>query len=362
MVGLCCMASVIRRHGHDDAAAVAVTIRPDTRPDADDGAAADAPAAEAAPSPARSAPPRPAVAVAEAAPADPADEVDTHLTTGSIAPGSALHRPNPAAYADAAKAGPGLVVTGLEAINYLAGNTLRRDTPGQAPRFSYFASRGLMGEGDERSFTARRWERERPELCETGPAGETLCRSVSILLDGKYEFPGARLGTVTLGAVDGAGPTTAALIKGNAIHFPEHIPLLDSTVDVAAAPAAAGEASARPKGGDPFDAIVGHAAAATSEGGAKARQLVYYGRDNRRLELQPIQLGDAKAVQVTMGHWRMTKANLCQSRQLGEAAQTCFKVEAQAGGVLRLSPSGKTGEAQTLAPLPETGARDIAQD
>jgi len=361
MVGLCCMASVIRRHGHDDGAAVAVTIRPDTRPDTDQGSAAEASVAEAS-TPAPRAPARPAVAIAEAAPADAADEIDTELTTGSIAPGSALHRPNPAAYADAAKASPGLVVTGAEAINYLAGNTLRREAPGQAPRFAYFASRGVMGEGDERSFTARRWERERPELCETGPAGETLCRSVSILLDGKYEFPGARLGTVTLGAVDGSGPTTAALIKGNAIHFPEHIPLLDSSVDVADAPPAAGDVPARPKGGDPFDAIVGRAAAATSEAGAKARQLVYYGRDNRRLELQPVQLGDAKGVQVTMGHWRMTKANLCQSRQMGEAAQTCFKVEAQAGGTLRLSPSGKTGEAQTLAPLPETSAREVAQD
>ena len=43
--------------------------------------------------------------------------------------------------------------------------------PGEPLRFTYFASRGVMGEGDERGFTARRWDRERPELCEAGPAG-----------------------------------------------------------------------------------------------------------------------------------------------------------------------------------------------
>lgn len=351
MVGLSCMVSVFRDHGRHDGEAVAVTIPPAREPAEPPGA----------PPPAAAVPP--AAAAPAMQPATSAEEVDTSLTTGSIAPGSALHVPNPAAYADAAKAGSALVVTGAEAINYLAGNTLRREGPGEPVHFTYFASRGVMGEGDEHGFTARRWDRENPELCEAGPGGGALCRSVSILLDGKYEFPGARLGTVTLGAAGGLGPVTAVLVKGNAVHFPEHIPLLDSSLaipspgEVAPEPASAGRARA----GDPLDALLGHPLALSAADGARDRPILYYARDNRRLELRQIQEGQGKAVAVTVGHWRSAKGNLCQSRA-GEAAQSCFRVEPAAGGALRLLPAGKGGEPETLVPLPETGAREVAQD
>ncbi|RYB03014.1 hypothetical protein D3272_18230 [Lichenibacterium ramalinae] len=351
MVGLCCVVSVLRDQGRQDGAAVAVTIAP-----------AEAPAQGSEPAPAPARPPQEparAAAATAAAPAAPAADVDTELPTGSIAPGSALHVPNPAAYADAARAGSSLVVTGAEAINYLAGNTLRRETPGEPLHFTYFASRGVMGEGDERGFTARRWSRENPELCEAGPGGGTLCRSVTILLDGKYEFPGARLGTVTLGAAGGTAPTTAVLVKGNAVHFPEHIPLLDSSVGLAEDGASA---PARARAGDPVEALVGRPAAVTGEGDARDRLIVFYAKDNRRLELRQVQEGDGKAVEVKMGHWRAAKGNLCQSRLAGDAAQSCFKVEQLAGGAVRLVPAGKTGEAETLTPLTETGARVVAQD
>ena len=333
VIGLGCIGSVVWAHPDAAPATVAVAVARN--------AGTPAPAAPAAPA---------RVALASA-------EVDTALPTGSIEPGSALHRPNPAAYADA-KLGAAPVVTGEEAINYLAGNTLRREGPGEPLHFTYFASRGLTGEGDERGFTARRWDRERPEFCEAGRGGATLCRSVSILLDGKYEFPGARLGTVTLGAAGGAPAVTAVLVKGNAIRFPEHIPFLDSTVDVAGTDAATGA----PRGGNAVEALVDHPVAAIAEGaGARDRQIVLYAKDNRRLELQQVQVGDGKAVQVTVGHWRAAKAGLCQTRATGTAAQSCFTVDAAAGG-LRLRPAGKVGEAQTLTLLPETGAREIAQD
>lgn len=303
---------------------------------------------------------KPAAAVPAARPVVAEADIDTDLTTGSIQPGSAVHVPNPAAYKGAPKMGDPVTVAGAEAINYLAGNTLRREGPGEPLHFTYFASRGLMGEGDERGFTARRWDRERPELCEAGRDGAPVCRSVSILLDGKYEFPGARLGTVTLGAAGGAPAVTAVLVKGNAIHFPEHIPFLDSTVDVATTDEPA--AGVRPAAGDPAEALAGHPVAVVADGaGTRARQIVYYAKDNRRLELQQVQVGDGKAVQVTVGHWHTAKASLCQTRVTGTAAQTCFKMEAAAAG-MRLVPAGRAGDAQTLTPLPETGAREIAQD
>ena len=343
VIGLGCIGSVVWGHGGDAGGAVAVAEAGKLPP-------SDAkPAPAAAPTPA--APPARPVAVAA--------EVDTTLPTGSIAPGSAVHLPNPAAYKDAPRMGDPVTVAGLEAINYLAGNTLRREGPGEPLHFTYFASRGVMGEGDEGGFTARRWDRERPELCETGRDGAPLCRSVTILLDGKYEFPGARLGTVTLGAAGGAPAFTAVLVKGNAIHFPEHIPFLDSTVEVTAG---AGDAAVdTAKGGDPVETLIGHAVAVVADkAGPRDRQIVYYAKDNRRLELRQVQVGDGKVVQVTVGHWRTAKASLCQTRTPG-AAQSCFKVAAAPNGA-RLVPAGKTGEAQTLTLLPESGARDVAQD
>jgi hypothetical protein len=341
-VGLTCIVHGLGGHGHSDAAAVAMAIPPAP------------PAAEPPPRrPPLAVPPAPEPAAAAAA------AVDTSLATGSIPPGPALHVPNPAAYAEA-KTGTPPTVTGLEAINYLAGNTLRREGPGEPLHFTHFSSRGVMADGDEHSFTARRWQRETPELCETGSAGDTLCRSVTIVLDGKYEYPGARLGTVTLGAVGGSGPTTAELVKGNSLHVPDHIPLLDS--DVAGEDPAATVMRAPPKGGDGFDALVGQAVGLVPDGDAKSRQIVFYTRDNRRLELQPIQSGDGRAVQVTVGHWRSAKGTLCQSRLLGEGAQTCFKVEPLAGRALHLVPVGKTGSAETLTALPETDVREVAQE
>ncbi len=340
VIGLGCIVGVVSRHrdagGSVAATEASVLPRPEAKPTL---AVASSLVAPSAP------------------PASAGEEVDATLPTGSIAPGSAVHVPNPAAYRNAPKMGDPVTVTGAEAINYLAGNTLRREGPGEALHFTYFASRGLMGDGDEGAFTARHWDRERPELCETGRDGAPLCRSVSILLDGKYEFPGARLGTVTLGAAGDAPAVTAALVKGNALHFPEHIPFLDSTVVAGDEVAASGEA----KGGDPSEALVGRSVAVVADGaGARARQVVYYARDNRRLELQQVQSGDGKAVQVTVGHWRTAKANLCQTRATA-SAQTCFRVEAATSG-LRLVPAGKAGEAQTLTLLPETGAREVAQD
>lgn len=344
MVGLGCIISVMRGH-RDDTGAI-VTIADAGKP----SPVETAPVPAVTPQP--SAPlPRPAIV---------ASEVDTTLPTGSIAPGSAVHLPNPAAYKDAPKMGDPVTVTGREAINYLAGNTLQREGPGDLPALTYFASRGLMGEGDERGFTAHRWDRDRPELCQSGRDGAPLCRSVSILLDGKYEYPGARLGTVTLGAAGGTPAVTAALVKGNALHFPEHIPFLDSTVEIV--PGDEGPAGEKPKGGDPAEALVGRTVAAAADASAAhGRQIVYFAADNRRLELQQVQVGDGKAVQVTVGHWHIAKGILCQIRVTGAAPQSCSKVEAAANG-LRLLPSAKAGEVQTLTLLSETGAREIAQD
>ena len=334
MVGLCWVGSMVGGHGGSAA--------PEPPPRAP---ATGAPAAGA-----------PAVAPVAAAPA--AANVDTLLPTGSIAPGSALHVPNPAAYADAAKAGSSLILTGAEAINYLAGNTLRREGPGEPLHFTYFASRGVMGDGDERVFTARRWDRERPDLCELGRDGAVLCRSVTIMLDGKYEVPGARLGTVTLGAADGVGPSTAVLVKGDSIRFPEHIPLLDSAVDVAATP----PAPSTGRSADPVGEVVGRPALAVAEADPRRRQVVFYAKDNRRLELQQVQAGDGVAVRVTVGRWRTAKAGLCETRVIGDAAQSCFKPEPAADGAVRLTPVGRSGEVVSLRPLPEAGARDVAQD
>lgn len=326
MVGLCCVGSMVRGHGGGAAA----TMAPE--------------------------PPRRTAEAAATPPAPGPAEVDTDLPTGSLPTSPALRVPNPAAYAEAARAGSPLVLTGAEAINYLAGNTLRREGPGEPLHLTYFAARGVMGDGDERGFTARRWDRERPELCEDGRDGAALCRGVTIQLDGKFESPGARIGTVTLGAAGGAGPSTAVLVSGNGLRMPEHIPFLDSAVDLSAAAAPA------PRGADPLGEIVGHPALSMSEADPRRRQVVLYAKDNRRLALQQVQAGDGRAVRVTVGHWRSAKGGLCETRGPGESGQLCFKPEMAADGTVRLAPAGRSGEAASLRPLPETGSREVAGD
>lgn len=352
-IGLGCAGSVLRGHGPDAGARMRITA---ARP--------------AAPQDAAVAPARTAAAAIPAKDRDAAAAgIDTSLPTGSIGAGAsgdgpALRAPNPAAYADAARAGSSLVLTGAEAINYLTNNTMRREGPGEPLHFTYFASRGVMGDGSERGFTARRWDRERPDLCEAGPDGAQACRSVTILLDAKSELQGARLGTVTFGPADPSAPGgggTAVLVEGNVMHFPEHLPTLDSAVDASARAPAPGPAPAA-KGLAAFDNLVGHPAALA--GDAPGRRIVFYARDNRRLELEPVEPGPGggRAVKVTVGHWRLAKDAVCQTRLLGDAGQSCFKPEPLPGGDVRLVPVGRAGDAQSLTPLPETGARDIAQD
>ncbi len=284
--------------------------------------------------------------------------IDTSLPTGSIDRGSALRAPNPAAYADAAKDGSSLRLTGAEAVNYLAGNTLRREGPGEPLHFTYFASRGLQGEGSERGFVARAWNRNGSDLCDTGPDGAVACRPIAIQLDATSELAGGKLGIVTIG-----GSATAVLIKGNVLKFPEHIPFLDSDVS-ARAETGQEAAGVVGKGAAAWNGIVGHAASVVGEAADAARHIVYYAKDNRMLDLQQIDGGPARgvAVKVVVGHWRTSKALLCQTRVIGDAAQTCFKPEAIGDGSVRLVPSGKGGDAQLVNVLTETGARTVAQD
>jgi len=156
---------------------------------------------------------------------------------------------------------------------------------------------------------------------------------------------------------------TAVLIKGNILRFPEHIPFLDSDVS-ARADTGREAAGAGGKGSAAWSGIVGHAASVAGEAADTARHVVYYARDNRMLELQPIDGGPTrgKAVKVTVGHWRTSKSLVCQTRVIGDAAQSCFKPEAVGDGSVRLVPAGKGGDAQLVNVLTETGARTVAQD
>ena len=313
-------------------------------------AAADkaSPVAAAAVSPPPAAPAKaqtgPDLAIAEA------EGIDDSLPTGSIEPGSALHRPNPAAYGDAAKQGSSLILTGIEAINYLAGNTLRREGPGEPMHFTYFASRGVMADGSEREFVARTWDRSRADLCEAGADGAPVCRPVEILLDAKQELQGGRLGSVRIGSV------TAELIKGNTLRVPAYIPFIDSAITLDATAPAPDAATAGWAG------LVDHTAAITSETGA-GRRFVYYGADNRRLDVQPIETGAdiGRAVKISVGHWRLSKATLCETGS-GAAAQACFKPQSIAGGAVRLVPVAKGGQALRAVALPEARARTVAED
>ncbi len=275
--------------------------------------------------------------------------IDRSITTGAIGHDSALRKPNPLAYADGKTSAPP-TLAGVEAVNYLTGNTLKREEPGKPAHYTYFASRGVQGDGNERSFVASAWDRNRPDLCEVAADGTPDCRPLTITLDGQYEFPGAKLGTVSIGG------STLTLLKGNVAKFPDHVPFLDEVP--------AGAALPPPKGGAAgatalWAGFVGRLVSVESDDVPGAdRRILYYAGDNRVLDVRPT-AGDAAhqaAVSVTVGHWHASKTGICQTRTIGDVAQSCFKPEASGPDSLRLVPIGKGGKTQRLTVLTEAAA------
>ena len=279
--------------------------------------------------------------------------IDRSIATGAIGHDSALRKPNPLAYADGKTSGPP-TLTGVEAVNYLTGNTLKREEPGKPARFTYFAARGVEGDGNERNFVASAWDRNRPDLCDVAADGTPNCRPLTITLDGQYEFPGAKLGTVSIGGA------TATLLKGNVAKFPDHVPFLDEPPERAAV------ASVKAAAAGPlalWAGFVGRLVSVESDDSLGAdRRILYYAEDNRVLDVRPT-AGNAAhqaAVAVTVGHWHASKTGICQTRTIGDAAQSCFKPEASGLDNLRLVPIGKGAKAQRLTVLTETSAPQTA--
>lgn len=293
--------------------------------------------------------PHPVAAAAERAEAG----IDRSITTGAIGHDSALRKPNPLAYADGNTSGPP-TLAGVEAINYLTGNTLKREEPGKPAHYTYFASRGVQGDGNERSFVASAWDRNRPDLCEIAGDGTPNCLPLTITLDGQYEFPGAKLGTASIGGA------TLTLLKGNVAKFPDHVPFIDEAQGGTAMPPSKGGAAGAPA---LWAGFVGRLVTVESDDVPGAdRRILYYAEDNRVLDVRPT-AGDAThqaAVSVTVGHWRASKSGICQTRTIGDTAQSCFKPEASGLDGLRLVPIGKGGKAQRLTVLTEAAALPTA--
>ena len=141
------------------------------------------------------------------------------------------------------------------------------------------------------------------------------------------------------------------------LRIPQHIPFIDSTVALDGAAAAADATKPGVAG------LVDHTAAVTTDAGA-GRHFVYYGADNRMLDVQPIEtsLSGGRAVKVAVGHWKLSKTTLCESGAATGPAQLCFKPEPAGQGAVRLVPVAKGGQALRAVLLPETSARAVAED
>ena len=231
---------------------------------------------------------------------------------------------------------------------------MKREEPGKPARYTYFASRGVQGDGNERSFVASAWDRNRPDLCEIAADGTPTCRPLTITLDGQYEFPGAKLGTVSIGGAD------ATLLKGNVAKFPDHVPFLDEASESAPAPPAK-TGSTGPLA--LWAGLVGRLVSVSSDDGSGAdRRILYYAGDNRVLEVRSSP-GDAEhqaAISVTVGHWHASKTGICQTRSIGDTAQACFKPEAAGLDSVRLIPIGKGAKPQRVTLLSAASAPQTA--
>ena len=280
--------------------------------------------------------------------------IDRAITTGAIGHDSALRKPNPLAYADGKNGGPP-TLTGVEAVNYLTGNTLKREELGKPAHYTYFASRGIQGDGDERSFVASAWDRNSPDLCEVAADGTPTCRPLVITLDGQYEFPGAKLGTVSIGG------SAATLLRGNVAKFPDHVPFLDEAAGgTSMPPVKSGSAGALAL----WSGFVGRLVSVESDDTPGAdRHTLFYAEDNRLLDVRSTP-GDAEhqaAVSVKIGHWRASKTGICQTLTIGDTAQSCFKLEASGLDSVRFVPIGKGSKAQRLTVLPDASAHRTAE-
>ena len=92
------------------------------------------------------------------------------------------------------------------------------------------------------------------------------------------------------------------------------------------------------------------------------RHTLYYAEDNRILDLRPTP-ADAEhqvAVSVAVGHWHASKAGICQTRTIGDTAQSCFKPEASGLDSVRLVPIGKGAKAQRVTVLPPASPHQTA--
>ena len=137
------------------------------------------------------------------------------------------------------------------------------------------------------------------------------------------------------------------------------MPFIDEAPGGAAVPPSKGGAA----GAALWAGFVGRLVSVDSDDVSGAdRRILYYAEDNRFLDVRPT-AGDAThqtAVSVTVGHWRASKSGLCQTRTIGDTAQSCFKPEASGPDSLRLVPIGRGGKTQRLTVLTEAAALQTA--
>ncbi len=280
--------------------------------------------------------------------------IDRTITTGAIGHDSALRKPNPLAYADGKNGGPP-TLTGVEAVNYLAGNTIKREEPGKPARFTYFASRGVQGDGNERSFVASAWDRNRPDLCEVAADGTPTCRPLTITLDGQYEFPGAKLGS----RVD-RGRSRDPVERAMSPSSPITCRFLERASDSAQATAAkAGSAGAPAL----WAGFVGRLVSVQKRRRIRRRPAHPLLRRGQSRSRRPLDTGGCRAPGCGFGYGRPLAR--VQDRHLPDAndrrrAQSCFKPEASGLDSVRLVPIGKGGKPQRVTVLTAASAPQTA--
>ncbi len=250
--------------------------------------------------------------------------------------------PAGAGSADAASArafakGPSVsIATGPDALAVLAGNSLKRDAPGGVQRYTYFATRGWQADGDERGFTVRTWDRSSGRFCEPvarpGKAPKQSCMALEIrYTSAETEADGALLGVMRIGRDD-----WAFLVKGNAAHFPDRIPSLDSAVEPQAAAGPVAKVTASGKAA--WTAMQGRTFALGTT--AAEPRIVTFNRDGRLLMVDAHGEGALanEGVKITLGRWTFDKGLLCQGGADPAGPRSCARPDAYGPTLVRLVP------------------------
>ena len=235
-------------------------------------------------------------------------------------------------------------LTGRNALEFLAGNTVRINGDDDDVTYQYFSRRGWRGDKTGTTLVAHRWVSKENRLCDIRADESVACETITIRPErSPKKDSGALLGNIVY-----SDQKTLPVYRGNVAAFPENIPLIEGPHDTARTPQ---PKAASAIGKEALKGLIDHPLLSVrNRTGLRA---FYYEPDGRWIEVQPLVRASKSAaggVAVSVGQWRFVDGTFCQQGSGLELSQACFRPEQWGETTFRLVPTA-AGPAETLMVL-----------